>query len=65
MPRAAAQAIRAGVDMVMYDTASPHATMEQMTAAIVRAVRSGRLPVSRLDDAAAHVLAAKHVSLCP
>ena len=29
------------------------------------AVRAHRMPVSRLDDAVQHVLAAKHVSLCP
>ena len=65
VPRAAATAVAAGVDMVMYDTTSPHSTMDQMATAIVRAVRAGQLPVSRLDDAVAHVLAAKHVSLCP
>ena len=65
VPRAAAAAIGAGVDMVMYDSTSPHATMSQMAAAIVRAVRAGQLPVSRLDDAVAHVLAAKHQPLCP
>jgi beta-N-acetylhexosaminidase len=65
VPQATAKAIEAGVDMVLYDTPSPAATMGQMVAAIAGAVRSGQLPVSRLDDAVAHVLAAKHVSLCP
>jgi beta-N-acetylhexosaminidase len=29
------------------------------------AVRSHRMPVGRLDDAVQHVLAAKHISICP
>ena len=65
VPRAAARAIGAGADMVMFDSSDPGATADAIIARIAAAVRSHRLPVSRLDDAVQHVLAAKHISLCP
>ena len=65
VPQAAARAIGAGADMVLFDSSDPGATADAIIAAIAAAVRSHRLPVSRLDDAVQHVLAAKHISLCP
>jgi beta-N-acetylhexosaminidase len=65
VPRAAARAIAAGADMVMFNSSDPGATADAITAGIARAVRSHRMPVSRLDDAVQHVLAAKHISICP
>ena len=65
VPRAAARAIGAGADMVMFNSSDPGATADAIMAGITAAVRSHRLPVSRLDDAVQHVLAAKHISLCP
>ncbi len=64
VPRAAARAIEAGADMVLFNTADPEVTMNEVIAAIVSAVTSGRLPTARLDDAVQHVLSAKNVSLC-
>ena len=65
VPRAAAHAIGAGADMVMFDSSDPGATARAIIAGIAAAVRAHRMPVSRLDDAVQHVLVAKHVSLCP
>ncbi|MGH9078074.1 MAG: glycoside hydrolase family 3 protein [Acidimicrobiales bacterium] len=74
---AAVDSIAAGSDMVLWGavpapspTPSPVGrpvanTVSRLDTAIVEAVRSGRLPVERLDDAVAHVLAAKDVHLCP
>ena len=65
VPQAAARAIEAGADMVMFDSSDPGATADAIIARIAAAVRSHRMPVSRLDDAVQHVLAAKHISVCP
>jgi beta-N-acetylhexosaminidase len=65
VPRAAARAIAAGADMVMFNSPDPGTTAHAIITSITAAVRSHRLPVSRLDDAVQHVLAAKHVSICP
>ena len=64
VPRAAARAIEAGADMVLFNTVDPEVTMKDIIAAIVSAVTSGRLPTARLDDAVQHVLSAKNVALC-
>jgi beta-N-acetylhexosaminidase len=63
VPRAAADAIEAGADMVLFDSATAAATGD-IIASIVSAVTSGRLPVSRLDSAVQHVLATKKITLC-
>ena len=65
VPRAAARAIAAGADMVMFNSPDPGTTAHAIITGIAAAVRSHRLPVSRLDDAVQHVLAAKHASICP
>ena len=65
VPRAAAHAIGAGADMVMFESSDPGPTARAIIAGIASAVRAHRMPVSRLDDAVQHVLVAKHVSLCP
>ena len=76
LDHAAVAAIAAGNDMVLFgstltaaETAllSPgnvDANLRSMSAAIASAVSSGRLPVSRLDEADVHVLDAQHLSLC-
>jgi beta-N-acetylhexosaminidase len=64
VPRAAAVSIEAGADMVLFDSATAAITTDDIIASIISAVTSGRLPVSRLDNAVQHVLAAKNISLC-
>lgn len=64
VPQAAARAIEAGADMVLFDSPDPEVTTNKVIASIAAAVTSGRLPASRLDDAVQHVLKAKNVSLC-
>jgi len=73
---ATVQSLSAGSDLVLYgSTLTPAdelalqpsralATYRWVVANVVTAVRSGRLPTSRLDDAVLHVLAAKHVDPC-
>jgi beta-N-acetylhexosaminidase len=64
VPEAAARAIEAGADMVLFDSPDPEVTTNEVIASIASAVTSGRLPAARLDDAVQHVLKAKNVSLC-
>ena len=64
VPQAAAHSIEAGADMVLFDSVTAGVTTNDIVTSIVSAVTSGRLPVSRLDAAVQHVLAAKNVSLC-
>ena len=47
VPRAAARSIKAGADMVLFDSATAGTTTHDVIASIVSAVTSGRLPVSR------------------
>lgn len=66
VPQAAAAALAAGADMVLFDgdpSAVPGLTA-QTVQAITSAVQSGSLPRSRLEEAVRHVLAAKHLGLC-
>ena len=65
VPQAAARAIEAGADMVLFDSPDPDATTNEVIASITSAATSGRLPAARLDDAVQRVLSAKNVSLCP
>ena len=77
LPGAAVAAIAAGGDMVLFGSTltaaernllSPskvEASVAAMTGALVDAVSTGRLAPTRLEQAAAKVLDAKHVSLCP
>jgi beta-N-acetylhexosaminidase len=76
LPSAAARSIAAGADMVLFgstltpsDTArlSPagvSADTSSIVAGITTAVAQGTLSRARLQEAAAHVLAAKHVAIC-
>jgi beta-N-acetylhexosaminidase len=66
VPQATVQALIAGVDMVMYTAAAGNvATVTKQTAAaIVAALTAGKLTRARLENAVAHILAAKHVDLC-
>ena len=65
VPQAAARAIEAGADMVLFNSPDPGVTANDVIAGIASAVTSGRLPAAQLDDAVQHVLSAKEVSLCP
>jgi beta-N-acetylhexosaminidase len=78
LPHAAAAAVEAGADMVLFgstltsqDTAmlapsSVAANVHAVVSALVTAVAEGSLPVPRLDEAVHHVLAAKGITrLCP
>ena len=76
LPSAIVAALRAGADMVLFgstltpaDTAAlaPGPLAAQTKAlidAVTKAVASGALPESRLDDAALHVVQAKGLDLC-
>ncbi len=65
VPQAAARAIEAGADLVLFNTADPAATVNAIIASITSAIMSGRMSVTQLDDAVEDVLSAKGVSLCP
>jgi beta-N-acetylhexosaminidase len=64
--RAAVQALDVGADLVLFSAAPTDVagTTDHVIRAIVRAVRSGDLPIERLRDAAAHVLTAKNAPVC-
>ncbi len=66
VPKAVLAAITAGADMVLFT--APAANVASLTATIVAtldsAVADGTLGRTRLESAASHVLAAKHVDLC-
>ena len=76
VPHAAVAAIEAGADLILFgSTLTPAETallspvnvarsMQAIQAGLVAAVQSGALPVSRLDDAVGHVLAAAGTNLC-
>ncbi|MET8802204.1 glycoside hydrolase family 3 N-terminal domain-containing protein [Streptomyces sp. NPDC004546] len=66
VPTAAVQALRSGADMVMFDLGGNVSSQTSAIAtAITNAVAGGHLARSRLIDAAGHVLAVRHVNLCP
>lgn len=65
VPQAAARAIEAGADMVLFNSPDPEITANEVITSIASAVTSGQLPAARLDDAVQHVLSAKDASLCP
>ncbi len=66
---AAVLAESAGVDLVLFGAlGSPASALgyaREMAATLVRAVTTGRLSRASLDDAAAHVLAARSTVTCP
>lgn len=57
LPTDAVTAIAAGNDMVLVIAGSTAKTAGECAEAIVRAVQDGRIPASRLSDAAEHVMA--------
>jgi beta-N-acetylhexosaminidase len=72
VPRAAVAALAAGADMVVYSpppgapTSSGSRVIATATvAAIVTAVRTGRISRARLTDAVTHILVAKRIDRCP
>ena len=76
VPRAAATAVAAGADMILFgSTLTPAqtamltpdgvpATVSAVVAAIVRATQTGALSPARLTDAVEQVVAADHADLC-
>jgi beta-N-acetylhexosaminidase len=64
VPQAAVDALRAGADMVLFDTSEPNTTESAVISAIVSAVQDGDLSASQLDTSVGRVLAVKKVSLC-
>jgi len=64
--RAAARALAAGNDMVLFNAAPAHvaAQTHRIVRSVVRAVHTGRLPLQRLRNAAVHVLKAKQAPVC-
>jgi beta-N-acetylhexosaminidase len=76
VPQAAVASVEAGADLVLFgSTLSPadtrllspanvEVTRGAILDALVTAVRAGHLPSARLDEAVAHVLSAKGVSVC-
>jgi len=66
VPAAAVAAIEAGADLVLYDAhpAEMAPLTNQVVAALVSAVGSGKLDRGRLVSAVAHILTAKGVDLC-
>ncbi|MFI1764521.1 glycoside hydrolase family 3 N-terminal domain-containing protein [Streptomyces sp. NPDC020800] len=66
VPAAAVQALRSGADMVMFDLRGDVSSQtSSIASAITDAVAGNHLARSRLIDAAGHVLAVRHVNLCP
>ena len=71
-PSAAVAAVQAGADMLLFGStltqlptpATVAAAVHGMVDALVGAVKAGRLPPSRLDEAVLHVLQAKGVDPC-
>lgn len=65
VPEAAVRAIEAGADMVLVGPGEAAEVSAAAIAGVQAAVASGAITTNELDDADAHVLAAKGVSLCP
>lgn len=65
VPEASVEAVAAGADMVLYDTADPNTTFQQVVAQLAAAVSDGQIPSATLDAAVEQVLAVKKVNLCP
>ncbi|MGH4009837.1 MAG: glycoside hydrolase family 3 N-terminal domain-containing protein [Pseudonocardiaceae bacterium] len=61
LPEAVRQSLAAGVDMALWITTS---RLTEVLDHLEQAVAAGSLPESRVNDAVAHVLAAKTVDLC-
>jgi beta-N-acetylhexosaminidase len=66
VPKAVVASITAGADMVLYTAAAAQVASRTAAtaAALVAAVNAGTLPLSRLVNAVANILTAKHVNLC-
>jgi hypothetical protein len=66
VPTAAALAVEAGADQLLFDAPAGHQgrTMRRVVRSLVGAVRDGALPRSRLERAAVHVLDAKGAPVC-
>ena len=61
---AAVEALQAGVDMVLYTSATPNETAVEVIDQIVSAVDQGSLPTMQLDASVERVLTIKKVDLC-
>jgi beta-N-acetylhexosaminidase len=76
LPQAAVAAVSAGADMILFGStltpgqtavlsaANVSATVNVIVGALVAATANGTIPVTRLNTAVLHVLAAKHIQLC-
>ncbi len=66
VPRAAVTALSAGSDMLLFtaSASSVASVTRHIVDAVVAAVAAGKVTPIRLQNAARHVLAAKHVDLC-
>lgn len=69
LTRAAPAALAAGADLLLYGAnsltpATEQAGFDQMVTGVEGAVRSGTLPLSRLQDAVRHILAVKGLDGC-
>jgi len=66
VPKATVAALEAGADMVLFNSGpGALASLTSRTvSAVVSAVRTGSLELSRLESAVMHILDAKHVNLC-
>jgi beta-N-acetylhexosaminidase len=77
LPQAAVAAVAAGADMILFGStltaaqtgllgpSQLSATISLIVGAIVAGTNNGTISVARLDAAVLHVLAVKHVQLCP
>jgi beta-N-acetylhexosaminidase len=60
IPEAAVMAVAAGTDLLCFGRDQDRATYVQVRAALVEAVRSGRLPAARLEESAERVWELRH-----
>jgi beta-N-acetylhexosaminidase len=64
VPEAAADAIEAGADMILFDTSNPVSMTQSIVDQIVASVENGSIARSQLDAAVLQVLAVKNANLC-
>lgn len=64
LDQASVEAIAAGADMILYTSDNAVGDSQAIAQALVAAVKGGTIPLVRINDAVARVLAAKDISLC-
>jgi len=67
VPAATVAALEAGADMVLFNASAAElsAVSGEIVSAVVQAVAAGGLTRTELEEAVAHILVAKQVSVCP